>query len=163
MFSLPDEFYMFSFELRVFQFLGPPSPPFDTGGDTRPTSLAGHLRESFTCWKLSCGTLHVRALQGKDLFGIPHAYGGKRRCALKPLCACRLLLRKHENKNLDCQVCPLSRRRPIQGGEVTMRPGRAFGKPTNTSTFDVFKIRILNSSFVNTKRLADLQMLHARQ
>ena len=43
MFSLPDEFYMFSFELRVFQFLGPPSPPFDTGGDTRPTSLAGHL------------------------------------------------------------------------------------------------------------------------
>ena len=56
-----------------------------------------------TCGNLSlagnsCGTLHVRALQGKDLFGIPHAYGGKRRCALKPLCACRLLLRKHDNK-----------------------------------------------------------------
>ena len=62
----------------------------------RPTSLAGHVRES-TLAGNSCGTLHVRALQGKDLFGIPHAYGEKRRCALKPLCACRLLLRKHEN------------------------------------------------------------------
>ena len=66
-------------------------------GDTRPTSLAGHLRESFTCWKL-LRDFACRALQGKDLFGIPHAYGEKRRCALKPLFACRLLLRKHENK-----------------------------------------------------------------
>ena len=78
MFSLPDEFYMFSFELRVFQFLGPPSPPFDTGGDTRPTSLAGHLRESFTCWKL-LRDFACRALQGKDLFGIPHAFGKKKK------------------------------------------------------------------------------------
>ena len=36
-----------------------------------------------TCGNLSlagnsCGTLHVRALQGKDLFGIPHAYGEKK-------------------------------------------------------------------------------------
>ena len=56
--SLPDEFYMFSFELRVFQILGPPSPPFNTGGgDMRPTSLAGHVRPKI--WKTRSSKLNM--------------------------------------------------------------------------------------------------------